>query len=321
MSFPDIQRNPVLFRVPALNALLLTLAIFVIGALLLGVAMIGGVWWQQERIAYQPPAEPPTPPVDVRRIDYVAGDGQQLYGYVLDPAATPAGVLIAFHGNADLATWQIPWAREVARHTGWCVLLAEYRGYGGLPGTPTYFGVQQDARAAWHVAQDIARARLATPAPRFALFGHSLGSGVAMELAAEIRATHPRAITAVVLQSPFTTAREMARIVSTRPVQVLWKVISRVHYDSRARLGEIDAPVWIAHGDRDWLVPVTMGRDLFARARAPGELLIVRDAGHNDVGHVGGATYWRWISGALTAREPDPAVIGSESKFRTGTSG
>ena len=92
-----------------MTALLLTLAIVLIGALLLVAAMVGGVWWHQERIAYQPPSELPMPPADVARIDYVAEDGQRLYGYAIDPAAAPLGVLVAFHGNADLATWQIPW--------------------------------------------------------------------------------------------------------------------------------------------------------------------------------------------------------------------
>ena len=68
--------------------------------------------------------------------------------------------------------------------------------------------------------------------PRFALFGHSLGSAVAVELATEIRVMHPGLVVVLVLQSPFTSAREMARIVSTRPVQLLWKLIARVHYDS-----------------------------------------------------------------------------------------
>jgi uncharacterized protein len=306
-----------------MTALLLTLAIVLIGALLLVAAMVGGVWWHQERIAYQPPAESPAPPAEVSRIDYVAEDGQRLYGYVIDPTATPVGVLVAFHGNADLATWQIPWGREIARRTGWCVLLAEYRGYGGLPGVPSYAGMQRDARAAWRAAQDIARARISTAAPAFALFGHSLGSAVAAELAAEIRASHPqpRTLTAIVLQSPFTTAREMAHIISTRPVQALWKLISRVHYDTRSRLDEIDAPVWISHGELDWLVPVAMGRELFARAHAPGELLIVRDAGHNDVDHLGSEAYWRWMAGALTVRDRSPSTYPSESRSRTGTSG
>src|SRR4051794_30869716 len=118
-----------------MTALLLTLTTVVIGVLVVVAAMVGGVWWRQERIAYQPPANFPTPPSDATRIDYAADDGQQLYAYVIDPVDAPEGLLLAFHGNADLATWQIPWAREVARRMGWCVLLAEYRGYGGCTGT------------------------------------------------------------------------------------------------------------------------------------------------------------------------------------------
>ena len=158
------------------------------------------------------------------------------------------------------------------------MLLAEYRGYGGLTAhramlPSSRMREQHGARCRTSHAPRAHHLHL-----RSALFGHSLGSAVAMELAAEIRATQPRAITAVVLQSPFTTAREMARIVSTRPVQVLWKLISRVHYDSRSRLDEIDAPIWISHGTR-WLVPVAMGRELFAKSRTSGELLIVQTPG------------------------------------------
>jgi pimeloyl-ACP methyl ester carboxylesterase len=296
--------------------ILTILAVILIGALLVVSAMVGGVWWYQERIAYQPPRDRPSPPSGVRRIEYIAADGEQLLGYVVEPDVEPAGVLVAFHGNADLATWQVPWAREVARRTRWCVFLAEYRGYGGLDGMPTYVGLRHDARASWDAARRFACERFA--APTFALFGHSLGSGVAAELAAEIeadrarsggkRGTSPRlseSLAALVVQSPFTSARDMARIVSTRPVQLLWRLISRVHYDTRERVTDITAPVWIAHGARDWLVPVWMGRDLFARSRRPGRLLIVEQAGHNDVAVAGGEAYWRWLSDALSGARAD----------------
>src|SRR5215204_3013767 len=65
------------------TAMLLTLAIILIGTLLLIVAMVGGVWWRQERIAYQPPTESPDRPRDAQRVEYVAEDGQPLYGYVI----------------------------------------------------------------------------------------------------------------------------------------------------------------------------------------------------------------------------------------------
>ena len=296
--------------------MLTTLAVASFAALILMVVMIGGVWWRQERIAYQPPREWPRAPAHVRRIDYAAADGQPLFAFVIEPAVPPTGVLLAFHGNADLAVWQVPWAEEIARRSGWCVVLAEYRGYGGLSGTPDYLSVREDARAAWRTAQRLA-GELQMPAPAFALFGHSLGSAVATELAAEIADASPTTrapdrarqedIVALLLQSPFTSARDMVRIVSTRPVQLMWKLIARVHYDTRSRLADIDTPIWIAHGARDWLVPIGMGRELFDRARVPGQLLVAEHAGHNDVAEASGERYWRWVHRALSER-PRPSL-------------
>ena len=305
--------------------MLTTLAVLLIGGLVMVLGMIGGVWWRQERIAYQPPLQYPHSPSNVRRIEYTAADGQQLFAFILLPEAPPVGVLLAFHGNADLAVWQIPWAEELTRRTGWCVILAEYRGYGGLRGEPSYVGVREDARAAWHAARRGA-ADLEIHAPVFALFGHSLGSAVATELAAEI--AHgaldtdredivSSTVCALLLQSPFTSARDMVRIVSTRPVQLLWAIISRVHYDTRAWLRELSTPISIAHGGRDWLVPVAMGRELFTNARVPGQLLIVDAAGHNDVAEMGGNAYWQWASGALSAHAR--AFVQAESIYRTET--
>jgi alpha-beta hydrolase superfamily lysophospholipase len=293
--------------------MLTILAVVLIAGLLIVVTMVGGVWWHQERIAYQPPPGWPGSPDDVQKSDYTAADGQRLLAYVVEPDTEPEGVLLVFHGNADLAVWQIPWARAVAQRTGWAVFLAEYRGYGGLDGKPTYAGIAEDARAAWDAARTYARQRLGAGQLAFGLYGHSLGSGVAAELASEIQrskvagavphgASSDERIVALVFQSPFTTARDMARIVSTRPVQLLWRLISRIHYDTREQFKTITAPIWIAHGSRDWLVPVWMGRELFACAQSPGGLLVVDGADHNDVAELGGDTYWRWLTNALNVR-------------------
>lgn len=292
--------------------MLLTLLAIVIGALLLLAATVAAVWWRQERIVYQPPLVSPFAPSGVRRVEYVADDGQPLHGFVAEPEQQPLGLLIAFHGNADLAAWQVSWGNEVARRTGWRVLLAEYRGYGGAGGTPEYAAVRHDARAAWCFALE----HLAPPASRLALFGHSLGSAVATELAAEVSVP----LVALLLQSPLTSARDMARVVSTRPVQMLWKLVARVHYDSRAKLGTLETPTWIAHGDRDWLVPVSMGRELFGTVCHPGRLFVVPGAGHNDVDDVGGESYWRWVSDALTVHQEGCSTPPPGSRRRTGTS-
>jgi fermentation-respiration switch protein FrsA (DUF1100 family) len=253
------------------------------------------LWLGQERLVFQP-SGPPFPDVsatEAHRIDYRAEDGQPLFAFVVRPTdTTPRGVLIAFHGNADLAAARVAWAREVAARAGWTVLVPEWRGYAGLPGPPTVAGVARDARAALRIATD----SLGATPEHLALYGHSLGSAVATELTEHVRPA------ALVLESPFTSARDMARIVVARPIEAVWGLISRVHYDTERRVAQLDAPVSVAHGDRDLIIPVRMGERVFAAAREKGELLIVRGAGHNDVEDVAGEAYWRWIEHALRTR-------------------
>ena len=274
----------------------LALLIAAAAALLFFVAMGALLWARQERIVFQPPRAPWPTGDGARRIDYVARDGQRLFGYVVGEPAAGRPLLVAFHGNADLAGWWVPGAREVNRRTGWAVLLAEYRGYAGITGDPTYERSALDARAAWDVATRTLGARPAD----IAIFGHSLGSAIATELAATVE-HEGQAPRALLLQSPFTSARGMARIIVARPMMLLWDAITRVHFDTEAKVAKLHAPVHVAHGERDLLIPVRMGRAVHAAARAPGELLIVPAAGHNDVDEVGGDAYWRWLEHALGA--------------------
>jgi uncharacterized protein len=171
------------------------------------------------------------------------------------------------------------------------VFVAEYRGYGGIPGTPTYQTATDDARGALAFVRAELRPR------KIVLFGHSLGSAVATELAAHM---DPQPVHALILQSPFTSAIEMAARMLLPPFPWLWTLISRVHYDTRDIVSRLDAPVYVAHGSRDGVVPVRMGRQVFHAARRPAELLIVDSAGHNDVADVGGERYWRWLAGAVS---------------------
>jgi hypothetical protein len=246
------------------------------------------VWWRQERILFQPPRLVGNGD-ESGRIGYDAVDGQRLAGYLIgDPARAP-GVLLCFHGNADLAVWQLEWARQVERRSRFAVFLAEYRGYMSLGGTPTYASSKLDARAAY----DHLRIALGVDRSRIAYFGHSLGSAIATELA-EI---HPPS--ALLLQSPFTSARAMARLIVAPPIVLAWRAISRIHFDTGKAVSELEVPVSIAHGRRDRIVPVRMGLEVYEAAKEKGELLVVDDAGHNDVAEVAGTKYWQWIAKAL----------------------
>lgn len=265
-------------------------------AAVIAVAVIGfpalTLWRQQERIVFQPP--PPPHPGDggARRIDFQASDGQPLFAYLVGGEQLLRGLVIVFHGNADLAGWQIPWAREVASRTGRSVLIAEYRGYGGLPGTPGYAESRLDARAVYAVARD----SLGIPPERIAFFGHSLGSAIATELAVE---SQPEVM---VLIAPLTSIREMAHLISPAAVVLYWARGVRVHYDTESLVRSLASPVWVAHGSNDRVVPDRMGRRVFDAARIKGELLIVPDAGHSDIVAHGGERYWQWLTSALSPR-------------------
>lgn len=260
-------------------------------AVVLVFAVVTLLWWMQERIAYQPQGPPYPEANGTARVNYAAADGQPLFGYVVgDPAAAP-GVVLAFHGNADLAAWQIPWAEAVHGRTGYAVFLAEYRGYMGLPGRPTYRGLRLDA----HAAHDFLTGPLAVDPRQIVVFGHSLGSAVAAELAAE---RPPRAL---LLQSPFTSSHDLARRLVTLPVASILRFVSRVPYDTRERVESLEAPVWVIHGARDMVIPSRMGRAVYQAGRQRGELVIVESAGHNDLGISNQRAYWDWLHSALSS--------------------
>jgi len=258
------------------------------------VLLIALLWIFQERIAFQPPPSPPTTQEeqdDVRQDFYRAADNQPLLAYVIGNSETVKGLLLCFHGNADLAVNGINWAKKVAQLTGFAVMLAEYRGYMNLGGHPSYLRSQVDSEAAFIHATD----SLGFRHDRVALYGHSLGTAVASELAARHRPL------CLMLESPFTSAQAMARIIAWRGIEIAWGVISRFRFDTLAVVASIDAPVWVAHGTSDRLIPPAMGEEVFAAARVKGQLLLVPGAAHSDVAAVGGDEYWRWIAAALAS--------------------
>lgn len=147
-----------------------------------------------------------------------------------------------------------------------------------------------DAEAAYAFAH----ANFNVPDERVALFGHSLGTAVAAELAVK----HPPA--ALILESPFTSARDMvSAMIGTWFTSTMWSPISRLHFDTSSIVESLSVPVSVAHGGRDRVVPSRMGDAVYHKARVKGNWLFIPDAGHNDLRIRGGEQYWDWITGAL----------------------
>ena len=232
------------------------------------------LWLGQRRLIYLRVA-PPVGPITTLwpRADEVileTEDGLRLRSWFLPPeVGAGATAVLVFNGNAGTREDRLPLGVALARR-GLAVLLFDYRGYGGNPGTPTEAGLILDARAA--------RRGLAScpgvAADRIVYFGESLGSGVAVALAAE----HPPA--ALVLRSPFTSLVDAARVhYPLLPVRLLL----RDRFPSDRRIGRIRSPLLVIAGDRDSVIPHTQSRRLFEMAPQDAKQFVsIARADHND---------------------------------------
>jgi len=176
--------------------------------------------------------------------------------------------VLVFNGNGGNRAYRGPLAAALHRH-GLHVLLVDYRGYGGNPGTPTEKGLAADSRAA--------RAYLAgrpdVDASRIVYFGESLGTAVAVDLAVE----HPPA--ALVLRSPFTSMADIGQHhYRFLPVRLLL----RDRFAAIDKIQRIRVPLLVIAGGHDRIIPIENSRRLYDAAVAPKTLLVIPDADHND---------------------------------------
>ena len=205
-------------------------------------------------------------------VTFASSDGEKLLAWFVPPDAGKA-LVIYFQGNAEGL------AARVGRFTwltadGTGLLALCYRGYGGSTGKPTEDGLIRDAVAAY----DFARARY--PAERIVLFGESLGTAVAVALAAG------HEIGALILDAPFTSAAEVgAAAYPFAPVRWLMKDKFR----SDERIGRVTAPLLVMHGEQDRIVPIRIGEKLFALARQPKRFMRFPQGGHVDLDDHGAA--------------------------------
>ena len=238
------------------------------------VALLVFLWMSQRSMMYLPSPGPPPPAgtviVGAEDVAFLTDDGLRLDGWFVPAQAEwerPPTVLV-FNGNAGDRSMRAPLA-ETMRAGGLNVLLFDYRGYAGNPGSPTEDGLLKDGRAAVAYLES----REDVEDGRIVLFGESLGSGVAVALAAE------RSPAALVLRSPFTSMVDEARVhYPFLPVGLLL----RDRYPSIDRIGSVRCPVLVIAGEADTIVPPELSRELFDAAAQPKQLLTYPGADHND---------------------------------------
>jgi fermentation-respiration switch protein FrsA (DUF1100 family) len=240
-------------------------------ALLVGALVLLAVWLGQRALIYHPDQTAPPLPEGTVEVTLHTEDGLELTAWELAPDAAAdreAAVLVA-PGNAGNRGGRIGLGQALAVE-GFTVLLLEYRGYGGNPGTPTEDGLSQDAAAAW----DHLRTRF--PAERILLFGESLGAAVTTALAEQVDPG------GMVLRSPFTDLAAVGQVhYPALPVRLLL----RDRFALTEHLAGNEAPVVVIYSESDEVVPADHSRavaDAAAAAGIPVTVVAVAANGHND---------------------------------------
>jgi pimeloyl-ACP methyl ester carboxylesterase len=230
------------------------------------IGLIAWLYWNQRRFIYPAPAgdniawkpEAGSHTVQIRTIDHL--DVRAIYR----PARSGRPTILFFHGNGDSLAGSEEATRLFAAQ-GYGLLLPEYRGYGGNPGSPSEAGLYRDGAAAleWLATQGIT-------AGHTIVIGHSLGSGIASELAA----THP--VGALVVISGFTSLPEAVQ--AQLPfVPAGWLVRDR--YENRRKILRVACPILILHGSSDTVISPDHASSL-AGVRPGTRLEIVPGGGH-----------------------------------------
>jgi fermentation-respiration switch protein FrsA (DUF1100 family) len=216
-------------------------------------------------------------------VTFTAADGTRLLAWHVPPQSGKP-LAIYFQGNAGGLDLRVDRFRKLTED-GTGLLALNYRGYGGSGGSPSETGLIADAQAAYDFARN------EVPPARVVLFGESLGTGVAVALAAE------RDVAALILDAPFTSAADIGA--AAYPfIPVRW--FMRDPFYSDRRIAKVHAPILVLHGELDRIVPIRFGEKLFALANEPKRMERFPQGGHVNLDDHGAMDAVRAFLGGLS---------------------
>ena len=205
---------------------------------------------------------------NIKEIKHTTNDGLTLTGWIKKPNTENIGIFLLMHGNAGHVGHRVEKFRKIL-DAGYGFFFLEYRGYGGNPGRPTEKGLNLDAISALNFLREQKVAD-----KNIILYGESLGTGVAVQLATTMKAK------AIILESPYTSIADVAQ-------QLYWYVPAKwLVFDRFELLGiikNIQSPLLILHGEKDKITDVSYGQKIFEAAPQSKESIFVPNAGHDNL--------------------------------------
>lgn len=204
---------------------------------------------------------------EMQPIEVKTEDGLTLTSWFCPPRKPDKFTIVFFQGNAGHLGYRNykvrPWL-----DAGYGVLMVGYRGFGN-PGSPSEAGFYNDASAAIQAIH-----QRGIPYEGMVLYGESMGTGVAVQMATEYDAA------ALILESPYTSIPDVA---ADRYPLVPVGILIHDQFNSLGKIKDVHMPLLLMHGEADTVVPVKFGRKLFAAANEPKQAEFIPGAGHNDV--------------------------------------
>ena len=229
---------------------------------------------QEPRAPFQPPHT---------RVAFASADGTPLVGWVIPAThADSSGTwVLVCHGNShNLSQLEEPEFYSYLRALGVNILTFDYRGFGESGGLEDELGSYADARAAF----DLLVSKYQVPRNRIIVYGHSLGTGIAVQLASTVEAG------ALVLQAPYTSVPDLgATFYPYLPVRQL----ATFHFPSLERMRDIRVPLLVLHSPADSTIPVAMGDQIHRAAASTDKRFMHIEGGHNIAFKVDSALFFR----------------------------
>ncbi len=233
------------------------------------LAVVTGLLWGFQRsLIYLPQGAPASVPPGVDDVVLHTDDGLDLAAWWFPAAAADAPAVLVANGNGGHRGLREPLARALS-DAGVSVLLFDYRGYAGNPGSPTEEGLALDVRAARAFLVEEA----GVPPERLVYVGESLGAAVVTELATE----YPPA--GLVLRSPF---EDLAAVAAVHYPVLPVRWLLRDRFPVAEQVARIDVPTIVVYGSADSIVPPEQSRAVAEAAAGLERVVEVPGADHND---------------------------------------
>jgi fermentation-respiration switch protein FrsA (DUF1100 family) len=237
---------------------------------------------------------PPSLRLPVQRVELPTEDALTLVAWVIPAEPGSSLWLLICHGNAgNLSEFDRPVHYAGLRHLGLNLLAFDYRGYGESGGVPSESGLYRDADAAYRYLTE----ERGVPAGRILIFGHSLGSAVAIDLASRV----PSA--GLIVEGAFTSATDRGQELYPY-IPVRWLAKSR--FSSIDKISRVTVPKLFLHASQDEVIPLAHGRRLYQAAPQSKTFVELR-GGHGDAFDVDSVNYFgsiqRFLESLASLRE------------------